>query len=44
MADRVLPMADQGWLKQNLSEAQALEHPQAGIGYLFGETSRSGGS
>jgi len=31
-------VADGGWFKENLSEVEGFEHPQAGKAYLFGES------
>jgi uncharacterized cupin superfamily protein len=31
-------IAERTWFKENLAEVEALEHPKAGKGYLFGET------
>lgn len=31
-------MSEQQWFKASLAEAEGVEHPRAGLGYLFGES------
>src|SRR5919201_4787873 len=38
LRSRAMATGDGRWLKENLAEAEALEHSRIGKGYLFGET------